>query len=137
MSTEACTQPGCTGLIEDGYCNVCGMPASAPVTAVSTPTGTPSGRKHPALSTKLSSSPIGSARAGLSRPTRRLVSATARIQHLGAGITTVPSAPVPDPQSVVIANPEVPEEKRYCSKCGEKVGRSRGSRAGRRRRCTR
>ena len=86
-----CQQPGCTGEIEDGYCNVCGMPASAPVTAVSTPSGAPSGKKHSALSTKLSSSPIGSARAGLSRPTRRLVSATARIQHLGAGITTVPS----------------------------------------------
>ncbi|MDQ1383321.1 MAG: hypothetical protein QOG65_700, partial [Actinomycetota bacterium] len=29
---SACTQPGCGGFIEDGYCNVCGMPpeASAP-----------------------------------------------------------------------------------------------------------
>ncbi len=131
MTLEACTQPGCTGQIEDGYCNVCGMPASAAATGASSPSEHASGRKHSALSTKLSSSPIGSARAGLSRPTRRLVSATARIQHLGAGITTVPSAPVPDPGSVVIANPEVPEEKRYCSKCGEKVGRSRGGRAGR------
>ncbi|MET0421409.1 MAG: tetratricopeptide repeat protein, partial [Acidimicrobiia bacterium] len=59
------------------------------------------------------------------------MSATARIQHLGAGITTVPSAPVPDPQSVVIAHPEVAEEKRFCSKCGEKVGRSRGEQPGR------
>src|SRR5688500_19646110 len=28
----ACTQPGCTGtIVEDGYCDVCGSPASAPV----------------------------------------------------------------------------------------------------------
>lgn len=132
MTLEACTQPGCTGQIEDGYCNVCGMPAgAASATTGASAASAPSGKPHPALSTKLSSTPIGSARAGLSRPTRRLVSATARIQHLGAGITTVPSAPVPDPESVLIANPEVAEEKRFCSKCGEKVGRSRGGRAGR------
>ncbi|GMA30201.1 serine/threonine-protein kinase [Litorihabitans aurantiacus] len=30
MSTATtCTQPGCTGQIEDGYCNVCGSPAGA------------------------------------------------------------------------------------------------------------
>jgi hypothetical protein len=27
--TTACTQPGCTGTILDGYCNVCGSPAGA------------------------------------------------------------------------------------------------------------
>src|SRR5687768_14369899 len=26
----ACTQPGCTGMIVDDYCNVCGSPAGAP-----------------------------------------------------------------------------------------------------------
>ena len=26
----ACTQPGCTGTIVDGYCDVCGSPANAP-----------------------------------------------------------------------------------------------------------
>ena len=25
----ACTQPGCTGMIVDGYCDVCGSPAGA------------------------------------------------------------------------------------------------------------
>ena len=31
----SCTQPGCTGTIEDGYCNVCGAPSpvGAPVAA--------------------------------------------------------------------------------------------------------
>ena len=72
MTLAPCTQPGCTGQIEDGYCNVCGMPADAgPVGAPeSGPTGVPGATKHPTVSTKLSSSPIGSARAGLSRPRR-------------------------------------------------------------------
>jgi serine/threonine-protein kinase PknG len=131
MSMEQCTEPGCTGFIEDGYCNVCGTPAPANHASGSTGTTGSGSARHPALSTKLSSTPIGSARAGLSRPTRRLVTATSRIQHLGAGITTVPSAPVPDPQSVVIADPQVPEDKRFCSVCGEKVGRARGDRPGR------
>jgi serine/threonine-protein kinase PknG len=31
MTAAACTQPGCGGTIEDGYCNVCGLaPASGP-----------------------------------------------------------------------------------------------------------
>jgi serine/threonine-protein kinase PknG len=29
MSTVACTQPGCTGTILDGYCDLCGSPAAA------------------------------------------------------------------------------------------------------------
>ncbi|HSS88242.1 MAG TPA: serine/threonine protein kinase, partial [Streptosporangiaceae bacterium] len=35
-TTTQCTQPGCGGTIEDGYCTVCGMaaaPAPVPVTA--------------------------------------------------------------------------------------------------------
>ena len=29
MSATACTQPGCTGAILDGYCDVCGSPGPA------------------------------------------------------------------------------------------------------------
>ena len=94
MSAEQCQEPGCAGEIEDGYCNVCGTPASAAAGSQSTPISRTSN-----LSTKLTSTPIGSARAGLSRPTRRLVTATNRVQHLGAGITNVPAAPVGDPQA--------------------------------------
>ena len=136
MSEGKCQEPGCTGEIEDGYCNVCGAPAH-PHAAPSQPTGAPgsagtarSGRPT-GISEKLSSTPIGSARSGTTRPTRRLVASTARTQHLGAGITTVPSAPVPDPRSVVLANPEVPEDKRVCSACGSPVGRSRPGKPGR------
>jgi len=35
-----CTQPGCTGSIVDGYCDVCGSPA-APSKAASAPAAAP------------------------------------------------------------------------------------------------
>ncbi|MEU8538397.1 tetratricopeptide repeat protein [Streptomyces sp. NPDC048717] len=53
--------------------------------------------------------------------------------RLGAGLVTVPEVPRPDPRGAVMANPEVPERKRFCSRsdCGAPVGRSRGERQGR------
>ncbi len=135
--TDHCQEPGCTGEIEDGYCNVCGAPehphsmsGSMPTSTIGAAGSARSGRPT-GISEKLSSMPIGSARSGTTRPTRRLVASTARTQHLGAGITTVPSAPVPDPRSVVLANPEVPEDKRTCAACGVPVGRSRPGKPGR------
>ncbi|HEY2984663.1 MAG TPA: tetratricopeptide repeat protein [Jatrophihabitantaceae bacterium] len=131
-----CTQPGCTGQIEDGYCNVCGSPASTPVGRASSayqgasPSGaTPSTRTS--SSSRLTSEPIGSARAGGTRPTRRLGTTRTRSQRLGAGITSVPAAPVPDPRSEILANPEVSEDKRFCARCGSPVGRSREGKPGR------
>src|SRR5687768_8194586 len=52
----ACTQPGCTGMIVDDYCDVCGSPAGAPPfvpagAAASAPSAAPadlrSGRQRP------------------------------------------------------------------------------------------
>ncbi|WP_405662451.1 serine/threonine-protein kinase PknG [Streptomyces sp. NBC_01166] len=53
--------------------------------------------------------------------------------RLGAGLVLVPDVPRPDPQTAVMANPEVPERKRFCSRsdCGAPVGRARGERPGR------
>ncbi|MFF4140529.1 tetratricopeptide repeat protein [Streptomyces sp. NPDC001698] len=53
--------------------------------------------------------------------------------RLGAGLVQVPQVPRPDPRSMVLENPEVPERKRFCSRsdCGAPVGRARGDRAGR------
>ncbi|MEV6009427.1 tetratricopeptide repeat protein [Streptomyces sp. NPDC051976] len=67
---------------------------------------------------------VRSSRGGTSGPTRG---------KLGAGLVSVPPIPRPDPAAAVLANPEVPERKRYCSKsdCGAPVGRSRGDRPGR------
>ncbi|MFI8995262.1 tetratricopeptide repeat protein [Streptomyces sp. NPDC053542] len=53
--------------------------------------------------------------------------------RLGAGLVAVPDVPRPDPRTVVLENPEVPERKRFCSRsdCGAPVGRARGGRPGR------
>jgi serine/threonine-protein kinase PknG len=43
----------------------------------------------------------------------------------------IPRVPKRDPREAVLTNPEVPESKRFCSKCGTKVGRGREDRPGR------
>ncbi len=58
-------------------------------------------------------------------------SAQTQSRKLGGGITAIPSAPVPDPRTVIMANAEVAEDKRYCSKCGAAVGRTRDGKPGR------
>jgi serine/threonine-protein kinase PknG len=43
----------------------------------------------------------------------------------------VPPVPYRDPASAIMKNPEVPEKRRFCSRCDEPVGRSRDGRPGR------
>ena len=43
----------------------------------------------------------------------------------------MPSIPNRDPHAAVLANPEVPERKRFCARCDHPVGRARGTRAAR------
>ncbi|GLY27791.1 serine/threonine-protein kinase [Kineosporia sp. NBRC 101731] len=137
----SCMQPGCTGTIEDGYCNVCGAPASigAPTPAQGALPDPDAGyatstRTAASSSNRLASAPLGSARAlGGTNNTRRLGSTSSRTRaaRLGAGITTVPPAPVPNPLAAVQDNPQVPENRRFCPNCGNPVGRSRQGREGR------
>ncbi len=189
MTTTAparCRQPGCAGLIEDGYCNVCGTPADAVLTpaggsvaAAAAAGAAASGRVGPAgaaagaraaspsavlgtgfaeaqpatgvaraggeisegstrtgrtSSARLASAALGSARtAAGSRATRRVGTSSTRLREhqLGAGLTTVPPAPVADPLDELMADPQVPEHKRFCPSCGAKVGRSRDGAPGR------
>ena len=149
MSTlERCLQPGCTGTIADGYCDVCGLaPASSAAggSAAGAPAASGSVAADPNdpnvaatnldsmsyASSRLTSTPLGSSRtAPGSRPTRRLGTAPAA-SRLGAGMTTVPPVPILDPMRGLMNPPEVPEDKRYCSVCGSAVGRSRPDRPGR------
>jgi len=50
---------------------------------------------------------------------------------LGAGLVEMPVVPYRDPLSVVLTEPEVPERKRTCGRCGGPVGRSHEGRPGR------
>ncbi|ETA66588.1 serine/threonine-protein kinase [Haloechinothrix halophila] len=56
----------------------------------------------------------------------RRTSSRARPAHrggLGAGIVDVPPVPYRDPESAVMRDPVVAENKRFCGNCGAKVGR--------------
>jgi serine/threonine-protein kinase PknG len=114
-------QRDCPGTIEDGYCNVCGMaPLAEKNAAPAQRTATaPSVRTAP-LSTRTG----GSARTGSGRT-------GSRRRRFGGGLVDVEPVTQVDPATAIMANAEVPEEKRYCAKCGNPVGRSRGDRAGR------
>lgn len=171
-ATVPCSEPGCPGTIEDGYCNVCGAPAGGSGAAAASAAGPATGatsataaspsavlgtgfvegragvastgadpdaerstRTGRTSSSRLASAALGSARTAAtgSRATRRVGTSSTRLRghRLGAGLTTVPSAPVADPLQAVMAVPEVPEHKRYCPACGEKVGRGRDGQPGR------
>src|SRR3954454_1313835 len=142
---QPCNQPGCTGTIQDGYCDVCGTPAGTPApqpvsagspgdaggAASSGAVSTPS--KVTSSSNRLASTPLGSALAGGSSRTVRKGTSSTRLRgaRLGAGLTTVPPIPEIDAAAAVLKDPQVPEERRYCPSCGNPVGRSREGRPGR------
>ena len=122
----ACAQPGCTGSILDGYCDVCGSPAVS-VAHEAQPLSGGDGSIATAASS-VRSAAIGSrlAQSSGTSSTRRTRSGSQRVRaaRLGAGLTVVPPAPAVDASKAINPNPEVPEAKRTCSKCGHAIGRS-------------
>jgi serine/threonine-protein kinase PknG len=139
-TTLPCTQPGCTGTILDGYCDVCGSPAAtaAALDGGSVPTGAAGIAQTPSTvsraSNRLASTALGSARTGGgTKVTRRLGTSSQRLRgaRLGAGLTSIPPVPMVDAGEAVLADPMVPEERRTCPSCGSPVGRSRDGKPGR------
>jgi serine/threonine-protein kinase PknG len=121
-----CTQPGCDGTIQDGYCTTCGLAAASPPSAagpsgLSGPSG-PSGSSGPSASTQSARS---RGRGSSARSTVR--SARGR---LGAGLVDIPPVPYRDPASAVLVDPQVAEGKRFCSNCDQPVGRGHDGRPG-------
>ena len=126
---SACTQPGCAGTIEDGYCNVCGMAApggagtAAPATTQSTRTGTGSTRtgsgKVPMTRSQRSTRSTRSTRSGSLRSGRTATRA------LGSRPLARPALPALDPLAALVPG-VVPERKRYCSGCDTPLKRDSG-----------
>ncbi len=133
MTAAACAQPGCGGTIEDGYCTVCGLaptPASAPSAAsvVSAPSGASGGHGSASWSAGTGSGPGSGSRRG-TRGSRAGSGRSAR-GALGAGLVEVPPVPARDPSTAILADPRVPESRRFCGNCGERVGQSVNGRPG-------
>jgi serine/threonine-protein kinase PknG len=148
-SAASCTRESCTGAIEDGYCDECGMapPAAAgpgtgslaaPATAAAGPATAAAG---PATAmTATAAAPwayTGTSGGGSrsSRPSRRASARSATTGptrgQLGGGLVDVPPVPVIDPTRALMTDPQVPEDRRFCSRCGAPVGRGRDGRPGR------
>jgi len=114
---------GCNGDIEDGFCNVCGMePLAAaasnpPVGVASSATAAP--RADSSRGSRSTAS--GTALSGLTRgssPTRRGKVESKNLgsrKQLGLGLINLGTLPKADPEKAVMAVPEVPVQKRYCS----------------------
>src|SRR5579875_439007 len=131
VTTAVCTQPGCGGTIEDGFCTVCGL-APAPALAGTAASGSAvSGGSGPAVSGG-SGSASWSAGAGSRRGSRGSRPGSGRSSRggLGAGLVEVPPVPARDPAAAVLADPRVPENRRFCGNCGQLVGQPRDGRPG-------
>lgn len=109
MDGLKCQQPGCGGVIESGFCNVCGLePVGAQTPTPALPSPAPGSA---ALSASFGSSRSGRSGSGSSR--RGSARSSSR-RHLGLGMVAVPAAPALDPEKVIMATPEVPAHKRFC-----------------------
>ncbi|GAB2517870.1 serine/threonine-protein kinase [Nocardia heshunensis] len=130
-----CSRPDCGGTILDGFCDECGLAPAGPAVVVAS--STVAGPSNNGASAPLSRAGTGtgfSGRAGSGRQSRRGSSRsssrstrTARSSRgrLGAGLVTIPQVPYRDPSTAIMADPQVPEHERFCSSCGQRVGRGR------------
>jgi serine/threonine-protein kinase PknG len=121
----SCAQPGCSGTIEDGYCNACGMAAAH---AAAAPAAPPAG--HPATaSARTGSARTPSTRSARStRSTRSGSTRSTRSSSRGIGggrpLARPPLAPQ-DPLASLVPG-AVPERKRRCSNCDAPLKREEG-----------
>lgn len=127
MPPDICQKKGCGGAIEDGYCSVCGL-AAARLNGASSSAKTASvGISMPATGpsspfSSSASSPV--ARSSRRRSTRTSSRSTRR--QLGAGLVMVPELPSTEPELAILAEPKVPEHKRFCAACENPLSRERG-----------
>lgn len=112
-----CREPDCAGTISDGYCDTCG---TAPVREGTAPAQERSGTQ----------SVTGTAHTG-TRSVRTHSTSSRSRRRLGAGMVEVPRVPRVDPSTVVLADPRVPEDKRFCANCERPVGRAHDGTSGR------
>ena len=110
----------CGGAIEDGYCTVDGL-AAAPA---------PPGAVPEASSAAPAGSGLTATRQASGGRGSRLTSGRSVRGRLGAGLVEIPPVPYRDPASAVLADPQVPENRRFCASCEQPVGRGRDGRAG-------
>lgn len=142
MSNINCTRNGCNGIIEDGYCNVCGLAVvkslnqsleqslknnqthqKSTANVSSSISNNPSS-KNSSITTGTGSSPLTNRSKGSRRSNS--TSRTSSRRQLGAGLISVPELPSTEPEKAIISDPKVPENKRFCSNCNNGLKREKG-----------
>jgi serine/threonine-protein kinase PknG len=129
-----CAQPGCSGTIEDGYCDACGMaPAGGGTgkTGVAPPgaaSAAHTARSQP-VSARTGSGRTPSTRSGRSTRSTRSGSTrsgrTGSSRALGGRPLARPPLPPLDPLASLVPA-TVPERKRFCSGCDANLKRDSG-----------
>ncbi|MBB4909261.1 serine/threonine-protein kinase [Actinophytocola algeriensis] len=131
-----CPRPGCAGTLdEDGFCDSCGLeaPEGTPVPAPAAAAPDTEADSARTVSTRTGSVATGwtASTGAVTTSSRRGSARSSSRGLLGAGLVEIPRVPYRDPKSAILAHPKVPENKRFCSNCGAKVGRGRDGQPGR------
>jgi serine/threonine-protein kinase PknG len=136
----SCSRPGCSGCLDDGFCDTCGLaaPEGAPPHQAGFPPAEGLGSAQPSWSRESNGSSTATVHTAWTVATEQVTGVSRRTAGrsssrglLGAGLVEVPRVPYRDPRTAVLADPAVAEDKRFCSRCGVKVGRSRDGAPGR------
>ncbi len=124
MEGSSCTKSGCTGIIEDGYCNTCGLAAPKSPVVSQNPSNASISMRSSSVTTGTGSSPL----TNRSQGTRRTSTTSARStrRQLGAGLVSIPELPSTEPEKAIMPNPSVPENKRFCAICNTQLRREKG-----------
>ncbi|MBK9202114.1 MAG: hypothetical protein IPL73_06695 [Candidatus Obscuribacter sp.] len=113
MTLMNCNHKPCTGQVEDGYCNVCGM---APPEENSAPAAATTGASAAGLS-RVTGKLTGRSTLTSRRATTGSTIASSR-KMLGAGLVHIEPLLKSDPAKAVMKEARVPDHKRECSNCG-------------------
>lgn len=117
MTMESCKRPNCNGTIDEGYCDICGM------AAIATLSGSLIEQIERGSASVSSSSSVSSR----SRGSRHTSSAPRSHRNpLGAGLISLPDLPSTEPEKLLLSDPKVPENKRFCSRCEGALRREQG-----------
>lgn len=136
----SCTEAGCSGTVaSDGYCNICGMqPSVAPSPSQPSTTSTPSAQATIAAPMAPESSRRVMASGQPASARTRTTRTTSTRAELGAGLVRVAPTVAGDPTQAVMSADQIaavlgekPEDERFCSACGQPVGRGHGDEPGR------
>ncbi len=130
----ACPDAGCGGRIAaDGYCNTCGLEGGATQRSVGAATSTPIDSPigvEPTIAAPVAPTTSRRLNPGAGAATRRTASTRTGGGALGAGLVTVMPTVAGDPAGAVMSEAEIaavlgekPEDERFCSACGQPVGR--------------